>query len=72
MRLLALVREWTDARAETWLAWSSILLGLLGLYLVGLDQGVALGAFLGDLALRSNWLHELFHDARHTAGFPCH
>jgi len=72
MRLLAQVREWGEASPEVWLAWGAILLGLLGLYLVGMHQGAALGAFLGEVALRSNWLHELFHDARHTAGFPCH
>jgi hypothetical protein len=37
MRLLAQVREWSKAQAETWLAWGAILLGLLGLYLAGMD-----------------------------------
>jgi len=49
-----------------------ILLGVLGLYLMGIDQGMALGVFVGEVAMRYNWLHELFHDARHIMGFPCH
>jgi hypothetical protein len=49
-----------------------IALGVLGLYIVGLDQGYALAAIVGETAMRYNWLHELFHDARHVTGFPCH
>jgi cobalt transporter subunit CbtB len=26
----------------------------------------------GQLAYSQNFIHELTHDARHTAGFPCH
>jgi hypothetical protein len=46
--------------------------GLLLLYVVGLDQGLLLSAFQGDLAFDQNLIHEFVHDARHTAGFPCH
>ncbi|GBD14309.1 hypothetical protein HRbin25_00182 [bacterium HR25] len=72
MRLFATAWERSLADAERWLPWAMILLGLFGLYLLGMDQGQALGAFLGEMAFRNNWLHELFHDARHAGGFPCH
>ena len=42
------------------------------LYLVGLDQGVLLSVFQGELAFDQNLIHELVHDARHAAAFPCH
>lgn len=50
----------------------ALLLGGLGLYVLGLDQGLLLSLFQGDVAFDMNLLHELVHDARHTAGFPCH
>jgi cobalt transporter subunit CbtB len=48
------------------------LLGALGLYLLALDQGFLLSLFQGEVAFDMNLLHEFVHDARHTAGFPCH
>jgi hypothetical protein len=48
------------------------LVGLLLLYVVGLDQGVLLSALQGDIAFDQNLIHEFVHDARHSAGFPCH
>jgi hypothetical protein len=50
----------------------AVLLGALGLYVLALDQGLLLSLFQGDVAFEMNFLHELVHDARHTAGFPCH
>jgi hypothetical protein len=50
----------------------AVLLGALGLYVLALDQGWLLSLFQGDVAFEMNFLHELVHDARHTAGFPCH
>jgi Probable cobalt transporter subunit (CbtB) len=47
-------------------------LGLLMLYLVGLDQGFLLSLVEGRAAFDQNLIHEFVHDARHTAGFPCH
>lgn len=47
-------------------------LGLFALYLLALDQGFFLSLFQGDIAFDMNLLHELVHDARHVAGFPCH
>jgi hypothetical protein len=52
-----------------------ILIGVLGafaLYVLGLDQGVLLSVIQGELAFDQNLIHELVHDARHAAAFPCH
>ena len=48
------------------------LLGLLLLYLVGLDQGWLLSLVQGQVAFDQNLIHEFVHDARHAAAFPCH
>ncbi len=50
----------------------AVVLGLFALYLLALDQGFFLSLFQGDIAFDMNLLHELVHDARHVAGFPCH
>jgi hypothetical protein len=46
--------------------------GLLALYVVGLDQGHLLSLVQGQTAFDQNLIHEFVHDARHVAGFPCH
>ena len=46
------------------------LTSLFLLFLVTMDQGGAL-ASVGS-ALNSATTHELFHDARHLLGVPCH
>lgn len=46
--------------------------GLVLFYLVGLDQGFLLSLIQGSVAFDQNLIHELVHDARHAAGFPCH
>lgn len=48
------------------------ILALLMLYVVALDQGLLLSLVQGNLAFDQNLLHEITHDARHAAGFPCH
>jgi Probable cobalt transporter subunit (CbtB) len=48
------------------------LVGLLMLYLVGLDQGLLLSLVEGQTAFDQNLIHEFVHDARHAAAFPCH
>ncbi len=45
---------------------------LFGLFSVGFDQGQLFSLVEGKEAFDSNWLHELVHDMRHAAGFPCH
>ncbi len=42
------------------------------IFAVGYDQGQILSIVLGDSAYNGNYLHELFHDTRHSLGFPCH
>ncbi len=51
---------------------SVAVLGVFSLYLVGFDQGHLLMIFQGHTALTQNMLHELVHDSRHAAAFPCH
>ena len=48
------------------------LVGLFALYVMGLDQGRLLSVVQGQAAIDQNLIHEFVHDARHTAGFPCH
>ena len=48
------------------------LLGLFALYVVALDQGQLLSVVQGSLAFDQNLIHEVLHDVRHAAAFPCH
>ena len=43
-----------------------------GLFVVGFDQGHIFSIVYGDQAFTDLYLHELTHDMRHAAGFPCH
>ena len=43
-----------------------------GLFIVGFDQGHAFSIIQGEQAFIDQFLHELTHDMRHAAGFPCH
>lgn len=43
-----------------------------GLFFVGYDQGHLFSIILGDQAFEDLYIHELTHDMRHAAGFPCH
>jgi len=62
----------TQAVANRGVLVGAVGLGLFALYLLALDQGLFLSLFQGDIAFDMNLLHELVHDARHVAGFPCH
>ena len=44
----------------------------IGLFIVGFDQGHTLSLVYGESAFVNQFLHELTHDMRHAAGFPCH
>jgi hypothetical protein len=44
----------------------------LGIFAVGFDQGHLFSIAFGQEAFDSLYLHELTHDMRHAAGFPCH
>lgn len=59
-------------RADEWGAAGFALLGLFMLYVLALDQGYLLSWVQGPAAFDVNLIHEFVHDARHTAGFPCH
>jgi hypothetical protein len=48
------------------------LVGMFAFYVLGLDQGYLLSLVQGNAAFDMNFIHELVHDARHAAGFPCH
>ncbi len=52
--------------------WGILAVALVGLFLIGLDQGQTLSTFMGQTAYQQNLFHELFHDVRHAAGFVCH
>ena len=43
-----------------------------GLFIVGFDQGHIFSLVYGEQAFDNMFLHELTHDMRHAAGFPCH
>ena len=44
----------------------------VGLFLVGFDQGHIFSIVMGETAFDEMLIHELTHDLRHAAGFPCH
>ena len=50
------------------------LLGILvlGMFMVGYDQGNLFSLAQGNQAFDTMWMHEFYHDMRHSAGFPCH
>jgi L-asparagine transporter-like permease len=43
-----------------------------GLFVVGYDQGHIFSIVMGESAFDEMLIHELTHDMRHAAGFPCH
>ena len=43
-----------------------------GLFVVGFDQGHVFSIVYGEQAFVDLTIHELTHDMRHAAGFPCH
>ena len=52
-----------------------VVLGLvfgLVLFIVGFDQGHIFSIVMGEQAFDEMFIHELTHDMRHAAGFPCH
>jgi len=44
----------------------------LGFFAVGFDQGHLFSVVQGESAYAELYIHELTHDMRHAAGFPCH
>ena len=45
---------------------------IIGLFIVGFDQGHIFSIIYGESSFTEQFLHELTHDMRHAAGFPCH
>ena len=43
-----------------------------GIFVVGFDQGHIFSIVMGEQAFDEMFIHELTHDMRHAAGFPCH
>ena len=43
-----------------------------GLFVVGFDQGHIFSVVYGEQEFVDLTIHELTHDMRHAAGFPCH
>ena len=43
-----------------------------GLFVVGFDQGHIFSIVMDETAFNEMLIHELTHDLRHAAGFPCH
>ena len=48
------------------------LIFVFGLFVVGFDQGHIFSLVMGEQAFDEMYIHELTHDMRHAAGFPCH
>jgi cobalt transporter subunit CbtB len=67
-----MTQAYVVVKNQPWAAIGFILLGMFGLYVLALDQGFLLSLFQGAPAFDMNVLHELVHDTRHAAGFPCH
>ncbi len=65
-------RTLAPARENPLPVFAVVALAFLALYVVGIDQGRLLALFQGNFAYDQNLLHEVMHDARHAAGFPCH
>lgn len=47
-------------------------IAVLGVFVVGYDQGQTFSILQGSEAFDAKYLHEFTHDVRHAAGFPCH
>ena len=45
---------------------------MIGFFVVGFDQGHIFSIIYGESSFIDQFLHELTHDMRHAAGFPCH
>ena len=45
---------------------------IFGLFIVGYDQGHIFSVMQGAQAYEEQFIHEMTHDIRHAAGFPCH
>lgn len=53
-------------------ALAALLLAVTLLYAVAFDQGALAAPATSAMSDSGGVLHELFHDARHLLGVPCH
>jgi cobalt transporter subunit CbtB len=60
------------SRKDFWVVTGIVMVGIFGLYALALDQGLLLSLVQGAPAFDMNLIHEVIHDTRHAAGFPCH
>jgi cobalt transporter subunit CbtB len=67
-----MMQPWSIVKEQGWLLMGLMSLSIFGFYVLALDQGWLLSLFQGPQAFDLNFIHELVHDARHAAGFPCH
>jgi cobalt transporter subunit CbtB len=67
-----MIQTLTVVRPQWRVALGLVLLSLFALYGLALDQGWLLSWFQGAQSFDLNFIHELVHDTRHAAGFPCH
>ena len=51
---------------------SLALVFVIGLFIIGYDQGHIFSLIQGEQAFVDKFLHEFAHDISHAAGFPCH
>jgi hypothetical protein len=58
--------------ALVWPLLGALLLAFAVFWLVAFDQGAAAAPLTSAMAEDGGVLHELFHDARHLLGVPCH
>jgi len=49
-----------------------VTISAIGFFSVGFDQGHIFSLIYGESSFTEQFLHELTHDMRHAAGFPCH
>jgi cobalt transporter subunit CbtB len=49
-----------------------VVIACMGIFAIGLDQGHMFSLVSGQESFDVQYLHELTHDMRHAAGFPCH
>jgi len=45
---------------------------IIGIFIVGFGQGHIFSIIYGESSFIDQFVHELTHDMRHAAGFPCH
>ncbi len=62
----------TPAAEQSRVLLGAVLLAFLAFYVLAFDQGLLLSLVQGNVAFDQNLVHEIVHDARHAAGFPCH